>query len=757
MAAAIASNVFGVLASKWWLACFGLVAACGSDSEGVFDAAVPPPSPCPDCQLISLSPATAGKGARIVLEGTFGEAATVEFAGGIKTNAMVLGPHRISALVPLNTDGGNLVVHVGSTTLGPIDFRRASFDIALGPFETDLVQVGARTRTQLVTARRGAASVLAGGGLFVIGGADRNVDLASVERALVNADGSLAPFASSGALVQARHGHTATVIGSHVVVAGGAGVAAAASVEVADVGGDGKLGAFRTAAVALTGERWQHTAVVIGNYLYLIGGTDGQTVLTSVERAPIALDGTLGAFAAVPESVLAVGRAGHTSAVVGGYVYAVGGTGNAGGLASVERAPINPDGTLGAFALVTSALAAPRSGHTMTAFDDVVYVHGGAGPGELDSVERAVINPDGSFGPFAVQPDLHLGAPRGQQTSAVVGNYVYILGGGQGSEPTASVERASFIGGSTPAPFSAGRISGYHQRGSAIVAIGRFMYALGGDDLDTGANHVAKVARTEVPANDDIAGFQTVLDNHLVHGRTGHTAAVIGDYVYVLGGSDGGPDPLPSERALIRADGSLGAFADVTPAIARSGHTAAVHGDSLYLFGGGAADVVATVDRVPIAADGSLGAPVRLTSAPPASTGAALGSTTLVRDDRFYVIGGLGADGLPARAQYAAPFLADGTLGAFVEVTATGQGRARHQGVVIGSQLVMFGGVIDNANHDATAVPGNALRLPLNADGTLGTQATFPFVAPEGGSATLIGNYVFIFGSLITRAQLLSP
>lgn len=46
----------------------------------------------------------------------------------------------------------------------------------------------------------------------------------------------------------------------------------------------------------------------------MIGGTaDSVNALTSVERAHIATDGTLGAFTAVEGMTLAVGRFGHTS------------------------------------------------------------------------------------------------------------------------------------------------------------------------------------------------------------------------------------------------------------------------------------------------------------------------------------------------------------------------------------------------------------------------------------------------------------
>ncbi len=80
------------------------------------------------------------------------------------------------------------------------------------------------------------------------------------------------------------------------------------------------------------------------------------TDLSSVERAPINVDGSLGSWQVV--SNMTKGRYGHAAVAVDGYLYVLGGyTGTWD--ATVERAAINSDGSLGPWQL-TSTMTSPR-------------------------------------------------------------------------------------------------------------------------------------------------------------------------------------------------------------------------------------------------------------------------------------------------------------------------------------------------------------------------------------------------------------
>ena len=104
-----------------------------------------------------------------------------------------------------------------------------------------------------------------------------------------------------------------------------------------------------------------------------------------MERAPINADGTLGAFALVPDAALVLPRAGHASVKLGTWLYVVGGSGANGTLSSVERAKINVDGSLGQFAMVPDvALTIARSGYTIAVIGNLLYVFGGASESGAD-------------------------------------------------------------------------------------------------------------------------------------------------------------------------------------------------------------------------------------------------------------------------------------------------------------------------------------------------------------------------------------
>jgi hypothetical protein len=126
--------------------------------------------------------------------------------------------------------------------------------------------------------------------------------------------------------------------------------------------GDGTLGNWQ-ATLSLNTPRFWHTVVVIGNYIFAIGGRDNNNAtIASVERAAINADGSLGAWQYV--SSMTTPRCMQITIVANGYLYAAGGYSPCSGdnynsfINTVERAPINADGTLGAWQLTTPLLTA---------------------------------------------------------------------------------------------------------------------------------------------------------------------------------------------------------------------------------------------------------------------------------------------------------------------------------------------------------------------------------------------------------------
>lgn len=124
---------------------------------------------------------------------------------------------------------------------------------------------------------------------------------------------------------------------------------------------------------------------------YAIAGFDGTTRLSSVERAAINADGSLGPWQLT--AGLNTAREGPAAAASGGYLYAIGGSANGtSGFTSVARAAVSSDGTLGAWQAVNS-LAAARFYEGTVVSGGWLYALGGFNNALLSSVERTPLSP----------------------------------------------------------------------------------------------------------------------------------------------------------------------------------------------------------------------------------------------------------------------------------------------------------------------------------------------------------------------------
>src|SRR5690349_14229105 len=73
--------------------------------------------------LFAVQPAVAEVGDTIVLEGTFGDSAIVNFPGGGSFSVPVLGGHRVEIAVPPTTTAGVLQVDTDGSLAGRLPFR----------------------------------------------------------------------------------------------------------------------------------------------------------------------------------------------------------------------------------------------------------------------------------------------------------------------------------------------------------------------------------------------------------------------------------------------------------------------------------------------------------------------------------------------------------------------------------------------------------------------------------------------------------
>jgi hypothetical protein len=295
--------------------------------------------------------------------------------------------------------------------------------------------------------------------------------------------------------------------------------------------GDGSLGPWRH-ATSMTIDRGYLAAVQANGRIYALGGgcQCPGLWLNTVESASVNLDGSLGSWQQTSSMVKP--RFDHSAVVVGNYIYAIGGGPQLDSLTTAERALINADGTLGPWQLVTPPNQ-PRYEFSAAAVGGYLYVIGGSPPfgGVLSSIERARINPDGSLGPW--QPTSPLPVPRAALSAVGVGQYLFVIGGDSGVPAGNSVVRALISGDGSLGPWQT-MSPLVHDRvsGAAVVQDG-FVYAIGGSGAPSGFVET-EVERAHLNADGSLGLWQ--LASSLTTNRDSLAAVAVNGNLYALGG-----------------------------------------------------------------------------------------------------------------------------------------------------------------------------------------------------------------------------
>ena len=315
--------------------------------------------------------------------------------------------------------------------------------------------------------------------------------------------------------------------------------------------------------------RWSHTSDVLGKWLYVVGGADSDGQMASVERAAILDGGDLGPFRHVG-TTLRVPRDCHASVNLGGWLYVLGGD-HQGSLDSIERAPIR-NGELGRFELVGNRLVTARDEHTATRIGRYVYVVGGIrGPIQLASIERAEVLPDGSLGPFSLYRH-GLTANRYGHWVVVHGGHLYVVSGLSDNGDASTVERAQILEGGELGPFE--RLGArLRERRDSPIAIGLdgWLYVIAG--ARENAMHLKMASIEAAPfEGKDLGAF--VSAGSLQVGRDYHSVNRLGNWIYAIAGEKTNGGALGSvERAWVPSAGPS-PVARPTPAPTHEGYGA---------------------------------------------------------------------------------------------------------------------------------------------------------------------------------------
>ncbi len=224
------------------------------------------------------------------------------------------------------------------------------------------------------------------------------------------------------ALPTPRVSHAAVGAGDRLVVLGGYYVEDQQTVVLRDVlsartNAEGELGEWRNAG-KLTAPRSGHSAVMIGDRLFVVGGsTANWSYLGLVESARMRSDGTVDKWIVSKQELNiprnSAGLAVHRMSSGDTFLYAVGGVGQVGSdtvhFGSVEFAKVREDGTVGPWRLASFRFKGGRSAPGVLIAGGRLWVVGGWGDMSIDDVfedaQSAEIRPDGSLAPWVTHPE----------------------------------------------------------------------------------------------------------------------------------------------------------------------------------------------------------------------------------------------------------------------------------------------------------------------------------------------------------------
>lgn len=348
-----------------------------------------------------------------------------------------------------------------------------------------------------------------------------------------------------------RAGVAGVVVGKRIYAIGGGefsrkGLEIFDTVEYADVMPDGELGPWKFSG-PLTMPRVYPVAVIYGDYIYVMGGETLDEIFTgaeeqkapkllkTVERAKINADGTLGEWT-LEKGKMHFPRRGGEVYAVNGWLYAGGGFGGD-FLNDVEKAPINPDGSLGEWT-EASFFNNDRYISGFASMGNRLYVMGGhinSPERAMDSVETAVAGPDGTLTEWTETSPLY--TRRFLNTALVTGDTIYTFAG-HNTINLASVEKAKIQGEGKLGKWEPDTSLNVPRRAASSVIVGNRIYVIGGMVKPMGTSDSVNIVETAViedgkqlgnyvPAGSDAhKEYESLKDsipadaiNHISHGK----------------------------------------------------------------------------------------------------------------------------------------------------------------------------------------------------------------------------------------------
>ncbi len=299
----------------------------------------------------------------------------------------------------------------------------------------------------------------------------------------------------------------------------------------------------------------------------------------------------------------------------------------------------------------TTPFSAPRAGTASVVVKDKLYLIGGVdGRNFVNITEYAQINKDGTLGPWQLGHPLF--EERGFMEAVVHGDYVYVVGGGNGPNGhhlLRTAERARIQPDGTLGPWQTEKNEMVvTRRCSKIIATDKYIYSFGGYGgvlLDT-------VEYAEFQPDGSLGEWK--LDPELMTiPRYVNSVKKEDDRFFIIGGHDQtkGVGITDVEWTRYTGEGNTKKWQATTPMQqGRYGLSSTAYRDYMYAIGGiSGAEYLDSIEVTKVGKDGALD-PWKYTT--PLDQPRA-NFSTIDYDGRLYVIGGTNRDGYLASVIYA--------------------------------------------------------------------------------------------------------
>jgi hypothetical protein len=645
------------------------------------------------------------------------------------------------------------------------------------------------------------------GYLYVVGGGGGSYTT-DTQYAQINANGSIGAWQTTASITNARWGEGVVSYGGYLyMVAGTTSGGSVNDTQYAKIDPAGQTTSYST-TTSLSGTNSVVTdagTIAYNGYLYIIGGYNGSSYITTTHYAPLSTTGTIGTWNTTAALNTASGDAGV--AIYNGYMYVVGGeTGTSNTFtAVVQYAAINSNGTLGTWN-TTTALGNSQGNHHVAVYNGYLYILNSNGGGNTAVVQYAAINSNGTVGSWANTSSLN--TARVFESLVAYGGYLYAVGGNN----TSSVEYAAINSNGTLSSWTAtSSMSTVRGGNDAFVANG-YICAVGGDTVNSGTETAtaecapikndgsldtwqantsmagavhrgqityyngyvysvsgkiggSRVATSYYAAVNNggsgVAGAGASIGNSFTNGRELLGTVAYNGYLYILGGVDSFSTYYNDvQYAAINADGTVGTWASTSSFInARGGLGAFASRGYMYILGGyDGTTYYNDVQYAPISSTGTLGTWHYTHGSTDDGTSFAAGFSNArydfgatVYNGTVYLLGGYDGTTYYNDVQYA-PINTDGTIGTWSSTASFTNGRYGLSAFAYAGYIYVLGGT------DASTYYSDTQYASINSNGTIGTWAyTTPFTGGryDSGVVAYDGN-VYLLGGRNSSTTYLS-